>query len=104
MSYTVKGTHIRHNGTLYEPGSTIPKSKMDEKTAKYHADAGRLELGKGSSETDETDPKKELLDKNKSHTENLCKEAGYPEEEWGELNKEPLIDYYLDKQSQEDSK
>jgi len=102
MSYTVKDTHIRHNGTLYEPGSTIPKSKMDEKTAAYHAKAGRLDLGDDAPE--EEDPRAALAAKKKSFTEDLCKEAGYPEEEWADLNKDPLIDYYLEMKSQEESK
>jgi len=95
MSYIAK-TYIRHNGTLYNPGDQIPEKKMDKETAEYHSTNGRLELGEPPAESD---PKKELLELNKSHTEKLCKDAGYPEEEWGDLNKEPLIEYYLAKQA-----
>ncbi len=100
MSYKAK-TYIRHDGTLYSPGDEIPSNKMDSETAEYHRAAGRIEDIKeeSSAEQDKT-PKELLLAENKSHTEDLCKKAGYPEEEWGDLNKEPLIDYYLAKQAE----
>ncbi len=98
MPYIAK-TYIRHNGTLYAPGDEIPAKRMNEETAEYHAANGRLEL---DGATEEVDPKKALLEENKAHTESLCREAGYPEEEWEKLNKEPLIDYYLAKQAKQE--
>lgn len=100
-------THIRHNGTLYSPGDEISRKDMKKEVAEYHAANGRLEIpgADDSSEEESTKEgpytKSDLQDENKSFTIDLVKEAGYPEEEWGDLNKEPLIDYYLEEQAEE---
>lgn len=105
-TYIVNETHLRCNGTIYAPGEKVPPGKMDQETADYLLGKGRLKTpgddaaGESKKKDGDNDPKAALMDKNKSHTVELVKAAGYPEEEWGELNKKPLIDYYLAKQAE----
>lgn len=79
--------------------STPPKDQDKKKSAVKKSDpkADSAEpTGEDTKATGEEKVTKEsLMAENKPYTEAKVKELGLPEEEWKDLNKEPLIDYYL---------
>lgn len=55
------------------------------------------EDGDDEEEEGEEDAASELKDLKKTELVDLAKEAGLPEEEWADLNKEPLVEYLTEK-------
>lgn len=89
---------LRINTNLYQADEEVTKKdlkKLPTESKKQLFDEGKLV----SKEVEDDRPveitKSSLMSENKDVTIGLVKEAGLPEDEWKELNKEPLVDYYL---------
>lgn len=94
---------------LFDAGKILPGKDQGEPAPPEDPEPETKEAPDAASE-EEAEPeegagdepaytKEQLLAENKAFTEGLLESAGVDESAWGSLNKEPLIDFYLDRQN-----
>jgi len=100
-------TSLRINTNIYRPGEAVKPADLARLPAEERDSLFEQGKLKGGSEPvqDEPDPstgedgpytKEFLMGQNKAFTRDLLEAAGADQGEWSDLNKEPLIDFYLD--------